>query len=373
MFSAPIRSDIVQTVHTNVAKNHRQAYAVNAKAGHQTAAESWGTGRAVSRIPRVPGGGTHRAGQGAFGNMCRGGHMYAPTKTWRKWHRKVNIGQKRYAVVSALAASAIPALVMARGHRIENVSEVPLVVDDSIESITKTKAAIALLAAIGANDDVEKARASKNLRRGKGKMRNRRYVARRGPLVITGGETAITRSFRNIPGVEVANVDSLNLLKLAPGGHLGRFIIWTKSAFSRLDEIFGTTETESSVKKGWKLPRNIMTNPDLARLVNSDEVQSIVNAPKDGKSKVLRKKNPLRNLGALLKLNPAAKAQRRATLVASEQTRAKKARDAKLNAARASRSANRKIGKEFLAKMVTDAEYQGEDYDVFAQWLDGTN
>ena len=36
---------------------------VSAKAGHQTAAESWGTGRAVSRIPRVPGGGTHRAGE----------------------------------------------------------------------------------------------------------------------------------------------------------------------------------------------------------------------------------------------------------------------------------------------------------------------
>ena len=50
------------------------------RAGHQTAAESWGTGRAVSRIPRVPGGGTHRAGQGAFGNMCRGGRMFAPTK-----------------------------------------------------------------------------------------------------------------------------------------------------------------------------------------------------------------------------------------------------------------------------------------------------
>jgi large subunit ribosomal protein L4e len=63
VFAAPIRSDIVQTVHTHMAKNHRQAYAVMAKAGHQTAAESWGTGRAVSRIPRVPGGGTHRAGE----------------------------------------------------------------------------------------------------------------------------------------------------------------------------------------------------------------------------------------------------------------------------------------------------------------------
>lgn len=46
---------------------------VSTNAGYQTAAESWGTGRAVARIPRVPGGGTHRAGQGAFGNMCRGG------------------------------------------------------------------------------------------------------------------------------------------------------------------------------------------------------------------------------------------------------------------------------------------------------------
>ena len=34
-----------------------------------------GTGRAVARIPRVRGGGTHRSGQGAFGNMCRGGRL----------------------------------------------------------------------------------------------------------------------------------------------------------------------------------------------------------------------------------------------------------------------------------------------------------
>lgn len=87
----------------------------------QTSAESWGTGRAVSRIPRVPGGGTHRAGQGAFGNMCRGGRMFAPTKTWRRWHRKINVNLKRYAVCSAIAATGVPALVMARGHRIDQV------------------------------------------------------------------------------------------------------------------------------------------------------------------------------------------------------------------------------------------------------------
>jgi large subunit ribosomal protein L4e len=69
VFLTPIRSDIVQFVHTNMRKNGRQPYAVAKWAGHQTSAESWGTGRAVARIPRVPGGGTHRAGQGAFGNV----------------------------------------------------------------------------------------------------------------------------------------------------------------------------------------------------------------------------------------------------------------------------------------------------------------
>ena len=106
VFAAPIRPDVVRSVHTNIAKNARQAYAVMMKAGHQTSAESWGTGRAVSRIPRVQGGGTQRSGQGAFGNMCRGGRMFAPTKVWRKWSFKINVNQRRYAVASAIAAAA---------------------------------------------------------------------------------------------------------------------------------------------------------------------------------------------------------------------------------------------------------------------------
>merc|ERR1711862_60814 len=185
VFTSPIRSDVVQFVHTNVNKNSRQAYAVSEKAGHQTSAESWGTGRAVARIPRVPGGGTHRAGQAAFGNMCRGGRMFAPTKTWRRWHRRVNLNQKRMAVCSALAASALPSLVMARGHSIDNVPEVPLVIsNDAVSGSEKTKAAVALLKAINAYDDVEKSGNSKKLRAGQGKRRNRRFVRHVGPLVV---------------------------------------------------------------------------------------------------------------------------------------------------------------------------------------------
>merc|ERR1712012_939085 len=156
VYKAPIRPDIVTMIHNEIAKNHRQPYSVNVDAGHQTSAESWGTGRAVARIPRVRGGGTHRSGQGAFGNMCRSGRMFAPTKTFRKWHRAINQDQRRFAVCSALAASALPALVMARGHKIDKINEVPLVCNDGIESITKTKNAVDLLERLGAYEDVEK-------------------------------------------------------------------------------------------------------------------------------------------------------------------------------------------------------------------------
>ncbi len=62
VFTAPIRNDIVQFVHTNLSKNRRQAHGVFFKAGHQHSAESWGTGRAVARIPRIGGSGTSRSG-----------------------------------------------------------------------------------------------------------------------------------------------------------------------------------------------------------------------------------------------------------------------------------------------------------------------
>ncbi|KAL3767097.1 hypothetical protein ACHAWO_003404 [Cyclotella atomus] len=302
VMTAPIRTDIVQFVHTNMNKNARQAYAVNIHAGKLPSATSWGTGRAVARIPRVGGGGTSRSGQGAFGNMCRGGRMFAPTKTWRKWHRKINVTQKRYAVASALAASAVPALVMARGHKIDEVPEIPLVVDNSIESSKKTSAAKDILAALGAIDDVTKAADSRKIRAGRGKARNRRYTLRRGPLVIYNTNDGVEQAFRNLPGVELCCVSRLNLLQLAPGGHMGRFCIWSQAALDALNTIYG--------KDGKAIPEDIMANADLARIINSDEIQSVLNPAKRANKKYLRKKNPLTSIKALGKLDPYAAAAR---------------------------------------------------------------
>jgi large subunit ribosomal protein L4e len=301
--------------------------------------------------------------------------MYAPNKVWRKWHRKINITQKRHAVASALAASALPALVMARGHRIEEVPEVPLVLNDEVESISKTSKALAILKKVGAIADVEKSKESKAIRAGKGKMRNRRYVLRKGPLVVIGNDSGVSKAFRNLPGVEVASVDSLNLLQLAPGGHMGRFCIWTKSAFEKLDSIFGTYTTDSAVKKGYKLPRACMANADLARVINSDEIQSVVRQAKTAVTRRPLKKNPLKNLGAMLKLNPYANAARRMEVLLSEKRRVARAeRLEKLRKGEPSGAPKRNkdtkaAGKKFYKQMIVDSEYQGEDYDQFSAWL----
>jgi large subunit ribosomal protein L4e len=342
VFLAPIRPDVVQFVHTNMNKNNRQPTGVDERTGMGHSAESWGTGRAVARIPRVSGGGSSAAGQGAFGNMCRGGRMFANLKTWRKWHRKINVNQRRYATASALAASALPALVAARGHRIENVAEVPCVLDNSVESLQKTKQAIEALKKCGAYTDVEKVIDSKKLRRGVGKTRGRRHVMRKGPLVVYQNDNGITRAFRNLPGVELCQVSRLNLLQLAPGGHVGRFIIWTQGAFTALNEIFGSVNRESTQKKGYKLPRPMMANSDLTRLINSDEVQSKVRpAQRNVRTHTRQKKNPLTNLGQLVRINPYALATRRSELQAQERRAAGKTA-AKDNARRKAHAAQQK-------------------------------
>merc|ERR1712170_290121 len=324
VFKAPIRPDIVSFIHHEVAKNHRQAYAVNRDAGHQTSAESWGTGRAVARIPRVRGGGTHRSGQGAFGNMCRGGHMFAPTKVYRRWHRKVNVAQKRYAMVSAIAATGVPALVMAKGHRVEEIPEVPLVVSDKIQSYNKTKEAHIFLKKIKAYADVEQVYKSKRFRAGKGKMRNRRRIQKRGPLVVYDQDQGLTKAFRNIPGVDTICVDHLNLLKLAPGGHVGRFCIWTESAFKKLDSIYGTWRKASESKKNWNLPMPKMAVTDLSKLLKSEEIRKVLRAPNRKVSKAVVKTNPLKNVRTMLQLNPYASVQKKQAELTQQAKLAKK-------------------------------------------------
>lgn len=268
--------------------------------------------------------------------------MFAPTKTWRKWHKKVNIGQKRYAVASALAASAVPALVMARGHLIDEVPEVPLVLDNAVESTKKTSTAKDILSAVGALDDVEKAGDSKKIRAGKGKMRNRRYTMRRGPLVIYAENDGIELAFRNLPGVELCCVSRLNLLQLAPGGHMGRFCVWSQAALEALDTIYGDD--------GKRIPTAAMTNADIARIINSDEIQSVLNPAKGQSEGFDAKANPLKSIVALEKLDRHAANKRRMAQKAEKDRESKKSELlAKKRSTRTAKKVFKAQGKAFMA------------------------
>merc|ERR1719199_111473 len=164
---------------------------------------------------------------------------------------------------------------MARGHRIGEVAELPLVVSNGAEALSKTKDAVELLKKLGCGEELNRILDSRKVRKGVGKVRVSRYSLRRGPLVVYSEDNGIVKAMRNIPGVETANVDRLNLLTLAPGGQFGRFVIWTEGAFKKLSAMYGTLKGAAS-KSNYHLPRAMMANADVARIINSDEVQSVL-------------------------------------------------------------------------------------------------
>lgn len=260
VFLSPIRIDILKFVNSNMSKNKRQAYSVNQSAGMNTSAISWGTGRAVARVPRVKGSGSNRSGQGAVANSCRGGRMFSPTTIWRKWHHKIIKTQRSYALSTAIACSGLLSIVVARGHNINKVPEIPLVISSLAECHISTKSAKKALINVGAYEDIVCKKKKRAIKAGKGKFRNRRYKTYLGPLIIHKDRI---RNFRNIPGIDTSCIKYLSLQKMAPGGHVGRFCIWTVNAFRILDSLF-------------KSKTKYETN-DIKSVINSTQVQNDLN------------------------------------------------------------------------------------------------
>jgi large subunit ribosomal protein L4e len=268
--------------------------------------------------------------------------MFAPLKIWRRWHRKVNLTQKRHALAAAVAATAVPPLVMARGHRIMNVPEIPLVFEKI--SAEKTKEFVKLLEKFGLGEELERCKDSKKIRASKGKWRNKRYVMRKGPLLIHAAHEhikAIT-ACRNIPGMDTLNVHRMNILDLAPGGHIGRLVIWTKEAFESLDKVF----TEE--KTGYIYATSVMNNADLGSIINSDQIQKVLKPVlPNSKPHENQKKNPLKNKAAMKKLNPFAPTKLEMEKAAVAES--KKAREAMKKKHRGLKKVGKKWMKSILA------------------------
>jgi large subunit ribosomal protein L4e len=91
-----------------------------------------------------------------------------------------------------------------------------------------------------------------------------------------------------------------------------------------VDGLYGTWRKPSAVKKDWNLPMPKMANTDLSKLLKSEEIRKVLRAPNRKVTKAVRKNNPLKNIRAMIKLNPyAAVMKKNAELVAAKNIRAK--------------------------------------------------
>lgn len=230
--------------------------------------------------------------------------MFSPMKPWRRWHRRVNKSEKRLATVSALAASCLPSLVMARGHRIGEINELPIVLTDGIQKMTRTRPSVVILEKLGLKEELTKIIKSRGLKAGKGKMRNRRYKKRLGPMMVYKEDDGIVRAMRNIPGVECGCASRLNILKLAPSGQFGRLLIWSESAFKFLQTMYGTVKSGAPLKHGFTIPRGMMENPDLARIINSTEIQSVLRPKMEAPKAWPKRRNALKHKDFMKEMNP---------------------------------------------------------------------
>jgi len=175
--------------------------------------------------------------------------------------------------------------------------------------------------------------------------------------VIYKTNDGVEQAFRNLPGVELCCVDRLNLLQLAPGGHMGRFCVWSQAALDALNEIYGS--------EGKSIPEDLMANADLARIINSDEIQSVLNPAKSANKIYLRKKNPLTSIKALAKLDPYAAAARESERRAEEARKEKKAETLKKRREVAkSKMQYRAAGKAYYEKVSKQGDVCSEGFMV---------
>ncbi|MDI6896106.1 50S ribosomal protein L4 [Methanocella conradii] len=227
VFNEAFRPDVIKRAVLAAQANRLQPYGPDRTAGTLTSAHSWGSGRGVAHVPRLNN--SSRAARVVQARGGRSAHAPNPNKIFAE---KINDKERMLAIRSAVAATMNKELVKARGYKYDG--ELPIVVSDEIESMSKTRDVVAFLNAIGLAADLERAK-QKQVRGGKGKMRGRQYRKKVGVLIVVGEDKGIGLGARNIPGVDVATLDSVNAELLAPGTHPGRLTVWSESAFKMME------------------------------------------------------------------------------------------------------------------------------------------
>ena len=238
IFGEDFRPDLIKRAVLSAQSARIQPWGTDPMAGKRTTAKSFGAGRGAAMVPRVKGS-RHPAGsKGAFVPQTTGGRKAHPPRTARIIHEKINKKERKLAIRSAIAATTNQELVEARGHQIDNVPQIPFVVDDELCGVKKTSETREIFKNLGIMDDVVRAKNGRKIRAGRGKTRGRKYKTPKGPLLVVGEDKGISLGARNHPGVDVVVVDNLNAELLAPGTHPGRLTVYTKSAIEKLGDLF---------------------------------------------------------------------------------------------------------------------------------------
>ncbi|MDD1703776.1 MAG: 50S ribosomal protein L4 [Methanoregula sp.] len=226
LFSEEYRPDLIKKAVMALQSTRRQAHGSHPYAGIRSSAVGWGSGRGSSHVPRIRNG-----SRAAKVPQAKGGREAHPPKVAKILIKEINQKEKQKAFRSAVAASVNAELIKGRGHNFDG--PVPVVLEDKFESIDKTTDVISALTAAGVFHDIERAKESRKVRAGRGKMRGRRFKQRKSLLIVTSDSPL--RAAGNLAGVDVVTVDQLNVEYLAPGMLAGRLTVWTESAITRLE------------------------------------------------------------------------------------------------------------------------------------------
>ncbi|WP_409199563.1 50S ribosomal protein L4 [Methanobrevibacter sp. DSM 116169] len=233
IFEEEFRPDLIKRAVISAQTARVQPWGNDPMAGKRTSAESWGSGRGAAMVPRIKNG-----SKAAFIPLAVGGRQAHPTRAQKNHHEKINIKERRFAIRSAIAATSNKEIVENRGHNIDNVDQFPIVVEDDISSVKKTKETREIFKSLGVFDDIVRAKTGKKIRAGRGKTRGRKYKHVKGPLLVVDQDKGISLGARNHAGLDVVSVENLNAELLAPGTHPGRLTIFTKSAIEKIGGLF---------------------------------------------------------------------------------------------------------------------------------------
>lgn len=111
---------------------------------------------------------------------------------------------------------------------------VPLILDNSFESVAKTSQAHRALSAL-IGSDLSRAQ-NRKLRIGIRKRKGGKTYPK-SALIAVSKDSLLLRSARNIPGVDVVKVSDLTVEKLAPGAKAGRLTLYTEAALSEISKL----------------------------------------------------------------------------------------------------------------------------------------